>query len=44
MFLPEEIFSCEATFERLFLGAIFGTSAPYFIAGWKSDFRDQVRS
>ncbi|XP_055716153.1 uncharacterized protein LOC129809996 [Phlebotomus papatasi] len=36
-----EIYSCEKTFERLFLGAIFGTSAPYFIAGWKSDFRDQ---
>ncbi|XP_059620934.1 uncharacterized protein LOC132264673 [Phlebotomus argentipes] len=36
-----EIYSCERTFERLFLGAIFGTSAPYFIAGWKSDFRDQ---
>lgn len=26
------------------MGAIFGTSAPYFIAGWKSDFRDQVKS
>lgn len=39
----EEIFSCEGTFERLFLGAIFGTNAPHFIAGWKADFKDQVR-
>lgn len=40
---PAEIHSCEGTFERLFLGAIFGTSAPHFIAGWRADFRDQVR-
>lgn len=39
---PEEIFHCEGTFERLFLGAIFGTNAPHFIAGWKADFKDQV--
>lgn len=25
----------------LFVGAIFGTSAPYFLAGWKSDFMDK---
>lgn len=39
--LLEEIYSCEKTFERLFLGAVFGPSAPHFIAGWRSDFRDQ---
>ncbi|XP_068623219.1 uncharacterized protein stops [Battus philenor] len=33
--------ACEGTFERIFLGAIFGTSAPYFLAGWKSDFMDK---
>jgi len=37
----DEIYECERTFERLFLGAIFGTNAPYFIAGWRSDFKDQ---
>ncbi|XP_031631676.1 uncharacterized protein LOC116345971 isoform X2 [Contarinia nasturtii] len=36
-----EIFQCEQNFERLFLGAIFGSNAPYFIAGWRSDFLDQ---
>ena len=40
--LLNEIYSCEKTFERLFLGAIFGSHAPYFIAGWRSDFKDQV--
>ncbi|ERL93237.1 hypothetical protein D910_10533, partial [Dendroctonus ponderosae] len=35
------IYSCEQTFERIFIGAIFGTKAPHFIAGWKSDFDDQ---
>ncbi|XP_055380871.1 uncharacterized protein LOC129611655 [Condylostylus longicornis] len=39
--LLEEIYSCEKTFERLFLGALFGPSAPHFIAGWKSDFNNQ---
>lgn len=39
----DEIYECERTFERLFLGAIFGTNAPYFIAGWRSDFKDQVK-
>ncbi|XP_044748518.1 uncharacterized protein LOC123309452 isoform X2 [Coccinella septempunctata] len=38
--LLEQIYTCEKTFERLFLGAIFGVRAPYFIAGWKSDFLD----
>lgn len=39
--LLEEIYTCEKTFERIFLGALFGTHAPHFIAGWRSDFRDQ---
>ncbi|XP_037026489.1 uncharacterized protein LOC119067538 [Bradysia coprophila] len=39
--LLEEIYSCEHTFERIFLGALFGSNAPHFIAGWKSDFKDQ---
>lgn len=39
----DEIYDCEKTFERLFLGAIFGSNAPYFIAGWRSDFKDQVK-
>ncbi|EDS45085.1 conserved hypothetical protein [Culex quinquefasciatus] len=39
--LLEEIYQCENTFERIFLGALFGANAPHFIAGWKSDFKDQ---
>lgn len=39
--LLEEIYACEKTFERIFLGALFGSNAPHFIAGWKSDFKDQ---
>ncbi|CAG9571702.1 unnamed protein product [Danaus chrysippus] len=39
--LLDELYACEGTFERIFLGAIFGTSAPYFLAGWKSDFSDK---
>ncbi|XP_053695659.1 uncharacterized protein LOC128743156 [Sabethes cyaneus] len=39
--LLEEIYGCEKTFERIFLGALFGSTAPHFIAGWKSDFKDQ---
>ncbi|XP_059056857.1 uncharacterized protein LOC131850588 [Achroia grisella] len=39
--LLDEIYTCEKTFERIFLGAIFGTSAPHFLAGWKSDFADK---
>lgn len=42
LFLLGEIFECEHNFERIFLGAIFGSNAPYFIAGWRSDFLDQV--
>lgn len=39
--LLDDIFTCEKTFERLMMGAIFGTRAPHFIAGWKSDFDNQ---
>ncbi|XP_049878755.1 uncharacterized protein LOC126375702 [Pectinophora gossypiella] len=39
--LLDEMYFCEKTFERIFLGAIFGTSAPHFLAGWKSDFIDK---
>lgn len=39
--LLDHIYSCEKTFERLLVGAIFGTRAPHFISGWKSDFGDQ---
>lgn len=39
--LLDNIYQCEKTFERLFIGAIFGTTAPHFIAGWKSDFASQ---
>lgn len=39
--LLDNIYCCEKTFERLLIGAIFGTRAPHFIAGWKSDFGDQ---
>lgn len=41
LWVSEEIYACENTFERLFLGALFGSNAPHFIAGWKSDFKDQ---
>lgn len=40
--LPVAIYECEKTFERIFLGALFGPHAPHFIAGWRSDFQDQV--
>lgn len=39
--LLKEIYNCEKTFERIFIGAIFGTRAPHYIVGWKSDFKDQ---
>lgn len=39
--LLENMYHCEKTFERIWIGAIFGTRAPYFIAGWKSDFDDK---
>lgn len=42
--LLDNIYHCEKTFERLLVGALFGTRAPYFIAGWKSDFEDQEES
>lgn len=39
--LLDEIYSCESTFERILVGALFGTIAPHYIAGWKSDFDNQ---
>lgn len=36
--LLNNIFQCERTFERLFVGAIFGNRATHLISGWKSDF------
>ncbi|CAG9762830.1 unnamed protein product [Ceutorhynchus assimilis] len=39
--LLREIYACESTFERILIGAIFGTKAPHFIAGWKSDFDNE---
>ncbi|KAI4463952.1 ankyrin repeat and socs box protein 17 [Holotrichia oblita] len=39
--LLDEIYSCENTFERILIGALFGTRAPHYIAGWKSDFENQ---
>ncbi|XP_008192040.2 uncharacterized protein stops [Tribolium castaneum] len=39
--LLESIYACEKTYERIFIGAIFGNRAPYYIAGWKSDFDSQ---
>jgi len=32
------IYHCEQTFERLFVGAIFGIRVTRLISGWKSDF------
>ncbi|XP_022199849.2 uncharacterized protein LOC111056762 [Nilaparvata lugens] len=34
-----DLFSCEKTFERLMIGAIFGTRVTHLISGWKSDFQ-----
>ncbi|XP_050307896.1 uncharacterized protein LOC126744500 isoform X2 [Anthonomus grandis grandis] len=39
--LLKEIYACEQTFERILIGALFGTKAPHYIAGWKSDFENQ---
>ncbi|XP_016973799.1 uncharacterized protein LOC108040727 isoform X2 [Drosophila rhopaloa] len=39
--LLKAIYECEKTYERIFLGALFGPHAPHFIAGWRSDFQDQ---
>ncbi|PSN51150.1 hypothetical protein C0J52_20578 [Blattella germanica] len=36
--LLNDMYQCERTFERLFVGAIFGTRVTYMISGWKSDF------
>lgn len=39
--LLESIYCCEKSFERIFIGAMFGNKAPHYIAGWKSDFDSQ---
>lgn len=39
--LLEDIFACEKTFEKLFIGAILGTKVTHLISGWKSDFRSR---
>lgn len=39
--LLQDIFECEKTFERLFVGAILGTKVTHLISGWKSDFRSR---
>ncbi|XP_066592362.1 uncharacterized protein stops [Prorops nasuta] len=39
--LLDDIFYCEKTFERIFVGAIFGTRVTHFLSGWKSDFEDR---
>ena len=39
--LLNDIFYCEKTFERIFVGAIFGTRVTHFLSGWKSDFDDR---
>ncbi|XP_054263154.1 uncharacterized protein LOC128986691 [Macrosteles quadrilineatus] len=39
--LLHDIFDCECTFERLFVGAILGTKVTHLISGWKSDFRSK---
>ncbi|XP_014224539.1 uncharacterized protein LOC106650832 [Trichogramma pretiosum] len=37
----DDMFYCEKTFERIFVGAIFGTRVTHFLTGWKSDFDDR---
>lgn len=39
--LLQDIFACEKTFEKIFAGAIIGTTATHFISGWKSDFKSR---
>ncbi|XP_012268191.2 uncharacterized protein LOC105693085 [Athalia rosae] len=39
--LLNDIYYCEKTFERIFIGAIFGTRVTHFLSGWKSDFKDR---
>ena len=36
----DNIYKCEGTFERIIIGAIFGTRVTHMISGWKSDFED----
>ncbi|KAJ8676634.1 hypothetical protein QAD02_012421, partial [Eretmocerus hayati] len=36
-----DMYYCEKTFERIFVGAIFGTRVTHFLSGWKSDFDDR---
>jgi ankyrin repeat/SOCS box protein 17 len=38
--LLNDIYHCEQTFERLFIGAILGTRVTNLISGWKSDFEN----
>ncbi|XP_069690229.1 uncharacterized protein stops [Periplaneta americana] len=42
--LLNDIYRCEKTFERLMIGAIFGTRVTHFISGWKSDFESPEES
>ncbi|XP_043473834.1 uncharacterized protein LOC122505974 [Leptopilina heterotoma] len=39
--LLNDIFYCEGTFERIFVGAIFGIRVTHFLSGWKSDYEDR---
>ncbi|XP_044593864.1 uncharacterized protein LOC123271560 isoform X1 [Cotesia glomerata] len=39
--LLNDIYYCEQTFERIFVGAIFGIRVTHFLSGWKSDFEDR---
>jgi ankyrin repeat/SOCS box protein 17 len=36
-----DIFYCEKSFERIIIGAIFGTRVTHFLSGWKSDFENK---
>ncbi|XP_011499389.1 PREDICTED: uncharacterized protein LOC105363408 [Ceratosolen solmsi marchali] len=36
-----DIFYCEKSFERIFIGAILGTRVTHFLSGWKSDFENK---
>jgi ankyrin repeat/SOCS box protein 17 len=38
--LLNAMYQCEHTFERLLVGAIFGTRVTYLMSGWKSDFEN----
>nr|XP_018895938.1 PREDICTED: uncharacterized protein LOC109029769 [Bemisia tabaci] len=42
--LLENVFTCEATFERIFEGAIFGPKITHLISGWKSDFANRAEN